>query len=105
MNPAGMYNTTAQVRAHTVVADSIGGQTSRYTDSTAFACRIRQLNAREQQVSGTTDQLYTHRLYCAASVSISEEDEIVSGGVVYQVASINAYSDFQQVELWRTNRS
>lgn len=104
MNPSAMYNTTAQVRVLTVVADGIGGATSTHTDGTAFPCRIRQLNAREQRVSGTTDQFYTHRLYCDSSVSISEENQIVSGGVVYEVASINAYPAFLQVDMWRVNR-
>lgn len=104
MNPAGMYNTTAQVRTRTATTDGLGGTSYSNVTGTAFPCRIRQLSAREQQASGTTDQMYTHRLYCAASVSLTESAQIVSDGVTYEVGTINAYADFQQVDMWRVNR-
>lgn len=99
-----MYNTTAQVRTTTYSADGLGGHSSTYLDGAAFPCRIRQLRATEQLASGTTDQVYTHRLYCAASVGLAEASQIVSGGVTYEVATINTYADFQQVDMWRVNR-
>jgi hypothetical protein len=104
MNPAGMYNTTAYVLTRTFSTDGLGGQTATNAIGSTFPCRIRQLNALEQQASGTTDQRYTHRMYCAASVSLTEAAQIVSGGVTWEVGTVNAYADFQQVDIWRVNR-
>lgn len=86
----GLYNQTGQVYRQSETVDSMGGVTKNmaaYGD--AFPCRIRAMSARERNMSGSTGVDVTHRLYCAASVTIAEADEVRIGTTVYHVEFVN----------------
>jgi len=87
---SNLYNSTGQVYRVTSTTDGIGATSKVYTlYGDAFPCRIRQLSAREREMSGSRGVDLSHRLYCDATVNVNEQDEIHIGSTVYRVEVVN----------------
>ena len=102
------FNKTMTVTRLSVSQDAIGGE-SYSTSSTATAkCRIRQLSKDENTIQGRETIDSTHRIYCAASVDVEENDEITIGSDTFDVRGVDnphELDEFLQidVELRTTN--
>jgi hypothetical protein len=79
--------------------DGMGGQTEAYTAGTAFQGRLSTLSvygkyANTESVSADKITVYaTHRLYCDASVSLTEQGKIMTGTRTFQIKSIRLPSN------------
>lgn len=102
------FNQTMTVTRLSVTQDAIGGEVYA-TDSTATAkCRIRQLSKDENTIQGRETIDSTHRIYCAASVDVEENDTITLGTRTFDVRAVDdphELGEFLQidVELRTTN--
>lgn len=89
MSFASLLNETATIQQQTPTVDDAGGKVEGAITETDIACRIRPLSARERAMSGAEGTDVTHRLYCAAGVTITEADRVVVGATTYQVEFVN----------------
>lgn len=90
MNISSMFNSLGQVYRSSLASDSIGAtERTRTATGEAFLCRIRMLSGTERQVAGARGVDLSHRIYCSASVDVTEEDEITIGSKTYRVETVN----------------
>lgn len=71
-----------------VTDDGVGGQTEAYTAGTAFQGRLSILSASERLGADKVTVYATHRLYCDASVSLTEQGKITFDGRTFQIRTI-----------------
>lgn len=77
----------------TVTDDGVGGQLEAWTEGTAFKGRLSILSANERLGADKVTVYATHRLYCDASVSLSEDDKITFDSRTFQVRTIQKPSE------------
>ncbi len=82
---------TPQTLAYT--DDGVGGQTSVWTDGTAFKGRLSILGANERLAADKVTVYATHRLFCDASVSLTDNGRVTSGGRTFEIRTIQLPSN------------
>ena len=86
---------TPQTMAYT--DDGMGGFTETLTSGTAFPGRLSQLgygvNADERLSADKTTVIATHKLYCDASVSLTEQGRITLGSRTFEIKGIQLPSN------------
>lgn len=77
----------------TVTDDGVGGQTETWTAGTAFQGRLSIMSANERMGADKTTVYATHRLFCDASVSLTEDGKVTFDGRSFQIRSIQKPSE------------
>ncbi|MDD5510907.1 MAG: head-tail adaptor protein [Dehalococcoidales bacterium] len=77
----------------TVTDDGVGGQVETWTEGTAFQGRLSILSASERLGADKVTVYASHRLYCDASVSLSEDDKVTFDSRTFQVRTIQKPSE------------
>mgnify|MGYP002639902973 CR=1 FL=1 len=79
MSYEDLMNSTMTVQSPTVTLDAVGGEVQTWAESSAGnICRMRLLSNKERSVTGREGNVSTHRLYCLATVTITESDRITN---------------------------
>jgi len=77
----------------TVTDDGVGGQKETWTAGTAFQGRLSVLSANERMGADKTTVYATHRLYCDASVSLTEQGRVTFDGRTFEIRTIQKPSE------------
>jgi head-tail adaptor len=77
----------------TVTDDGVGGQVPVWTAGTAFQGRLSILSASERMGADKTTVYATHRLYCDASVSLTEQGRVTFDGRTFEIRTIQKPSE------------
>ena len=88
MTFASLLNTTAIVKRPNFTEDTMGGEAASFSPVATIRCRIQPMSGRERAMSGSTGVESTHKMFCLYSVDVRPEDEVTSGGFVYQVTFV-----------------
>lgn len=89
MSILSLFNTTMTTRRSDPSVNGIGEEVDGFSNNlTGVACRLQQLGARElteksQAVVGT------HKVWFGPGLDVKAQDEIVIGGVTYEVTGVN----------------
>ena len=81
---------TPQTKAKT--ADGQGGWTEGWTGGTDFSGRLSKLPVAERMAADKVTVFASHKIFCAASLGIVEEDKIKFGTRYFEVKAVH---DFQ----------
>ena len=73
--------------------DGVGGFTETFTSGTAFPGRLSKLSAAERFGPDKTTVIATHKLYCDASVSLTEQGRITLGSRTFEIKGIQLPSN------------
>jgi len=73
--------------------DGVGGQVETSSAGTAFKGRLSILGANERMGADKTTVYATHKLYCDASVSLTDEGKITFDSRTFQIRSIEKPSE------------
>ncbi len=73
--------------------DGVGGQVEAWTSGTAFKGRISILSAAERMDADKTTVLYSHKLYCDPSVSLTTNGRITLGSRTFEVKTVELPSN------------
>ena len=82
---------TPQTMAYT--DDGMGGFTETLTSGTAFPGRLSILSANERLGPDKTTVIATHKLYCDASVSLTEQGRITYSTRTFEIKGIQLPSN------------
>lgn len=91
MSFTSLLNAEMTVLLSSISASSYGGQTP--TLSTVYSnqpCRIDQLSMVEQDILRREGTLSTHRVFCEAGLTLSNQHEIVISGTTYEVTGYSS---------------
>ena len=61
---------------------------ANYSTGTAFVCALETASGNERYAVGSENVLATHRLYCSAGVSISEQNRVQINSTIYTVVFV-----------------
>jgi SPP1 family predicted phage head-tail adaptor len=89
----GLFNNTFTPQTVTRTTDSVGGYTEAWTDGTAFRGRMRPLSNSERTSSDKVTVFATHRLYCDASVTLTEADRVTFDSRTFEVRAVRNPSE------------
>ena len=73
--------------------DGVGGTTETWTSGTAFKGRLSIMGANERMSADKTTVYATHRLYCDASVSLTDDGKITFDNRNFQIRTIQLPSN------------
>lgn len=76
-----------------VADDGVGGQTETWTAGTSFQGRLSTMSASERMGADKTTVYATHRLFCDASVSLTDDGKITFDGRTFQIRTIQKPSE------------
>jgi head-tail adaptor len=76
-----------------VTDDGVGGPAQTWTAGTAFQGRLSIMGANERLAADKVTVYATHRLYCDASVSLTEQGKITFDGRTFQIKTIQKPSE------------
>jgi head-tail adaptor len=76
-----------------VTDDGVGGPAQTWTVGTAFQGRLSIMGANERLAADKVTVYATHRLYCDASVSLTEQGKITFDGRTFQIKAIQKPSE------------
>jgi head-tail adaptor len=82
---------TPQTMAYT--DDGMGGFTETLTSGTAFPGRLSRLSAAERFGPDKTTVIATHKLYCDASVTLTEQGRVTLGSRTFEIKGIQLPSN------------
>jgi head-tail adaptor len=82
---------TPQTMAYT--DDGVGGFVETLTSGTAFPGRLSVLGADERLGADKTTVIATHKLYCDASVSLTEQGRVTLGSRTFEIKGIQLPSN------------
>lgn len=82
---------TPQTLAYT--DDGVGGQTETFTNGTTFKGRLSILSASERLSADKVTVYATHRLYCDASVSLTDNGRVTFDGRTFEIRTIQKPSE------------
>lgn len=73
--------------------DGVGGTTEAWTAGAAFQGRLSILSANERMGADKTTVYATHRLFCDASVSLTDDGKVTFDGRTFQIRTIQKPSE------------
>lgn len=82
---------TPQTMAYT--DDGVGGYTETLTSGGAFPGRLSVLGADERTAADKTTVIATHKLYCDANVSLTEQGRVTLGSRTFEIKCIQLPSN------------
>lgn len=77
----------------TVTDDGVGGQIETWSAGTVFQGRLSILSASERLGADKVTVYASHRLYCDASVSLTEQGRVTFDGRTFEVRTIQKPSE------------
>ncbi len=89
----GLLNNTFTPYTLAYTDDGVGGTTEAWTAGTVFQGRLSTMSANERMGADKITVYATHRLYCDASVSLTDDGKITFDGRTFQIRSIQKPSE------------